>query len=118
MAAGTIQGLKLARTTPKMACSLFADDLILMGALIGNEVEEFKGTLTSFFSLSGLSINVAKSKVWFSLNTDDYHKAVFKSQFDVHEASDTETYLGCPVTVSGRASFDYLVDKFEKWLNL
>ncbi|XP_078157460.1 uncharacterized protein LOC144553235 [Carex rostrata] len=96
MAAGTIRGLKLARTAPQMACSLFADDLIL----------------------TGLTINTSKSKVWFSHNSVDYHKSMFRSHFDVQEASENESYLGCPVTVSGRASFDYLIDKFEKRLNL
>lgn len=118
MAAGTIQGLKLARTAPQTACSLFADDLILMGALTDQEVQEVKGTLTSFFSLSGLTINNSKSKVWFSHNSDDYHKSMFRSHFDVQEASGNESYLGCPVVVTGRASFDYLIEKFEKQLNL
>lgn len=117
MERGIIRGVKLARTAPPMACSMFADDLILMGALTELEVRELKVTLTSFFSISGLNINNAKSKVWFSVNAEEDHKRIFRSHFQVPDATEGELYLGCPVKVSGRASFDYLVEKFERRLN-
>ncbi|XP_078157456.1 uncharacterized protein LOC144553231 [Carex rostrata] len=61
-----IRGLKVTRSAPAMACSMFADDLILMGTLTSNEVEAVHTTLTNFSKLSGLKINQSKSKVWFS----------------------------------------------------
>lgn len=88
-----------------------------MGTLSQREAIEFKGTLTAFFSLSGWKINNSKSKVWFSANATADNKALFRQEFDVQEAQQGELYLGCPVEVSGRASFDYMIEKFERRLN-
>lgn len=113
----SIRGLKLTATAPQIACAMFADDLILTGTLTTHEVNQFKDTLTNFSSISGLTINNAKSKVWFSANTTEKQKHIFWSELCVQEAGDSETYLGCPVSITGRSSFDYLIEKFEKRLN-
>lgn len=100
-----------------MACSMFADDLIIMGALTDREVTEFHDTLIQFSVLSGLKINQGKSKVWFSSNANPHTKTQLLNRFGVQQSTGDEKYLGCPVTVSGDNSFDYLVDQFERCLN-
>lgn len=117
MATGLIRGLKVANSAPTMACSMFADDLILMGRLSESKVQEVHLTLTDFSLFSGLKINRSKSKVWFSKNTDGNEKEVLLNLFGVQEASGDERYLGAPVSVTANSSFDYLIEQFEQWLN-
>lgn len=118
MRSKAIRGLKVTRSAPAMACSMFADDLILMGTLTCNEVEAIHATLTNFSMLSGLKINQGKSKAWFSAGATTQSKRHFLRYFGVLEATGEERYLGCPVAVTSDCSFDYLIEKFETRLNI
>lgn len=64
-----------------------------------------------------MQINQSKSKVWFSNGDTVQDLMCFYQHFDVQQAGPDEKYLGCPVTVNGTSSFDYLVHKFEARLN-
>lgn len=112
-----IRGLKVARSANLITCSLFADDLLLMGRLCYNEINQIVNTLNLFSAASGLVCNPSKSKVWFSANSTASNKEGFRQFMQVNEAGNEERYLGCPVVVDGSNSFDYLIEKFEKRLN-
>lgn len=98
---GVISGLKLARSANPITCSLFADDLLLMGRLTQLEVHSILSTLTKFSSVSGLSINTTKSKAWFSKNSSPQNKRFLTDHMQVSEAGVEEKYLGCPIAVEG-----------------
>lgn len=114
---GLIRGLRMARQSAPITCSLFADDLLLIGKLTQQEVALLLQTLNSFSIVSGLSINQAKSKVWFSSNSTEESKKILMDLMSVAEADLEEKYLGCPISVEGDKAFDYLIDRFEKRLN-
>lgn len=114
---GLLRGLTIARQSTPITCSLFADDLLLMGKLTHQEVASLLQILNSFSFVSGLSINQAKSKVWFSSNSTEESKKILMDLMSVAEADSEERYLGCPVSVDGDKAFDYLIDRFEKRLN-
>lgn len=78
-----ISELKLARSANPITCSLFADDLLLIGRLTQLEVQTILSTLTKFSFLSGLSINEAKSKAWFSINCSPQFKRFLTDQLHV-----------------------------------
>lgn len=112
-----IRGLKIARSANPILCSLFADDLLLMGRLCDDEINQFQRAINLFSTASGLTINPAKSKVWFCSNSTPDNKTNFMRIMQVDEAGHEEKYLGCPVRVDGTNCFDYLIDKFERRLN-
>lgn len=112
-----LKGLKVAPTSQPLSCSMFADDLLLMGKLTNTEVESMAETLQSFCQASGMRINNSKSKVWFSNTVHVQEQPIFYQYFDVQPTAADENYLGCPVTITGSGSFDYLIQKFETRLN-
>ncbi|XP_078169234.1 uncharacterized protein LOC144563626 [Carex rostrata] len=88
-----------------------------MGKLTSLEVTNLTSILNCFSYVSGLTINEAKSKVWFSANTSAGSKRILMNSFQVTEADADGKYLGCPIAVDSERSFDYLIEKFEKRLN-
>lgn len=73
--------------------------------------------LNRFSIVSGLTINQAKSKVWFSSNSTEGSKKILMDLLPVAEAGSDEKYLGCPISVEGDKAFDYLIERFEQRLN-
>lgn len=51
---GQIKGLKVATTAAPISCSMFADDLLLMGSLNDREVRFVIDTLQAFGAQSGM----------------------------------------------------------------
>lgn len=56
----------MAPTAPILTYSLYVDDLILFGHMNREKVRELKLILNEFDAVSGIKINSAKSRMWFS----------------------------------------------------
>ncbi|KAJ4794364.1 RNA-directed DNA polymerase (reverse transcriptase)-related family protein [Rhynchospora pubera] len=91
---GKIIGTKLAHTSPVVTHIIYADDLVLTGLTYERELNEFNRILQVFGVASGLSVNPAKSKIWFSKYCR--HESIDRvtTILQASTACDGERYLG------------------------
>ncbi|OMO58663.1 reverse transcriptase [Corchorus capsularis] len=69
-AVGKIQGVSVARSAPKVTHLFFADDSILFLKASRSDCEEVLSVLDRFEAASGQKINIDKSSIMFSANTE------------------------------------------------
>ena len=69
-----INGVFICREAPKVTNLLFADDSLLFCQAIQNEREAIMEILQTYAKASGQSINLEKSSVYFSTNTNGVQK--------------------------------------------
>ncbi|KAJ4783220.1 RNA-directed DNA polymerase (reverse transcriptase)-related family protein [Rhynchospora pubera] len=100
--AGHLRGLKLAPTAQPLTHSIYADDLLIMGATHEGEITAIKNILEDFGGASGLVVNPIKSKLWFSKATPLEVCQRIKQSLRAINAEEGEKYLG--VCLSGRNS--------------
>lgn len=62
---------RASRNGPKLSNLAFADDLILFGEASTNQAKVIMACLDQFCEMSGSKVSVAKSRVFFSRNTDE-----------------------------------------------
>lgn len=75
--------------------------------------------LENFCYWSGQQINSAKSRVFFSKNTDTRLKHILSDGFDIQTSNEMGKYLGMPI-LHGRvtkATFQPIVDKIKNRLS-
>ncbi|KAJ3679594.1 hypothetical protein LUZ60_017605 [Juncus effusus] len=68
---GFITGIELTPSSPTLTHRLYANDLVLYGESSTQEAERFLLVLHMFEQVSGQSLNLAKSKLWFSKATNE-----------------------------------------------
>ena len=103
---------------PRVTNLLFVDDSLLFCQAIQNEGEAIVEILQTYANASGQSINLEKSSVYFSTNTNGVQKQQMLQILGVKEVMKFESYLGLP-TLIGRAkyhTFSYLKDRIWKKL--
>ncbi|KAJ3685147.1 hypothetical protein LUZ61_014311 [Rhynchospora tenuis] len=111
MSKGLLSGLSISRGAPAISSILYADDLLICGMANTREVQEVKNILQVFCELSGQSIGVDKSRIWFSKRTGPDIRAYCMNIFQACEGENSHTYLGVPILATQAKHFDYLVDK-------
>ena len=95
---------------------MFADDFLLFCRATIGEAEVINEILRTYANASGQCINMEKSSVFFSSNTQASHRAEIVSVLEVKKVERFETYLGLP-TLVGRAkyqTFSYLKGVFGR----
>lgn len=115
MQSGLIKGIKISRTVPPLTHALYADDVMIMGEERVQEVTRIKAVLDEFGEYSGLTVNPAKTVLWFSKGCDDGIREEINQLLQAKPASNTEKYLGAYITQQGsqtNLTQDLLVDKF------
>lgn len=75
MEMGQIRGVRVVPSALPLTASLYADDLLLMGATTVEVVNKFVYTLNQFSLVSGQKVGPDKSSIWFSRPTSKALKA-------------------------------------------
>ncbi|KAJ4811749.1 RNA-directed DNA polymerase (reverse transcriptase)-related family protein [Rhynchospora pubera] len=100
---GRLSGVKLARTSPAITHLIYADDLVVLGNTEKNELQNIIDAFSLFGHASGLEMNPAKSKVWFSKSCQQEHIHMTLNALQVDPAGESEKYLGA-LLVDGRSA--------------
>lgn len=96
----------------------FADDLMLFAEATTGQLREVLKCLEDFSSLSGLSINYDKSKIFFSKNLPAAKVQEWGQLCGIPTTRNLGTYLGVPLR-HGRASrshYNYILDRMRSKL--
>lgn len=119
---GTIKGIRLTKTAPRLTHVLYADDLMIMGKATTQEAQQTLAILQEFATASGLQVNPNKSTMWFSSQCDENCKEVLFAAFGARPAEANEKYLGIIVSQSNRQQdvthgilMDKLYSKLAGW---
>ncbi|WKA07960.1 hypothetical protein VitviT2T_025728 [Vitis vinifera] len=96
---GVLHGCSVARGASTVSHLFFADDSYLFFKATESESWSLKQILLRYQNLSGQEINLNKSALTFSRNTDDVVKRGICSILQVEEQADPGIYLGMPTVV-------------------
>lgn len=99
-----LDGLKIARSAPKITHLFFADDALFFFKANHKNCWAIKNVLSTFCEISGEMINFDKSHVIFSPNTPQKFRKIMRKPLGVLDKDKIGTYLGCPMEVDGRSS--------------
>ena len=91
---GVLHGCSVARGAPTVSYLFFADNSYLFFKATESESRSLKQILLRYQNLSGQEINLNKSALTFSRNTDDVVKRGICSILQVEEQADPGIYLG------------------------
>lgn len=111
-----VKGVKLAPTVRPLTNCLYADYLLILGAATNQEATQILVFLMNFMYVSAQQIGPEKSHIWFSSATEPQVRILITQIFRMENSSTTQTYLGAPVA-DGRASFDFIIERFFNQLN-
>lgn len=113
---GRIQGCKIARRAPVISHMLFADDTYLYCKAREEDTRNVVDLLRCFQVASGQQVNLNKSSVFFSSNTEVGMRLRVCSVLGVNEAGESSTYLGLPNILGRNKSvlLGYLKEKMRQ----
>lgn len=106
---------KFRNIEPNISHLVFVDDIILFSKANITNIEAVKDVISTFCSLSGLSINLEKSRAWFSntINTNTINH--LQNSLGIRAALDLGFYLGYPLKPTYKNSdFAFIIDKINK----
>ncbi|XP_048503164.1 uncharacterized protein LOC125498892 [Beta vulgaris subsp. vulgaris] len=116
-----LEGLKIARTAPKISHLFFADDALFFFKAQPKNCWTIKNVLSTFCEKSGEMINFEKSHVIFSPNTPIKFTKIMRKPLGVQVKGKIGNYLGCPMEIDGRSSASFneittkTVNKILSW---
>lgn len=113
---GRFQGIKIARNAPVVSHMLFADDSYMYCKANGEGTRSAMDLLQQFQNASGQQVNLAKSSIFFSPNTDTNTRSEVCSIMGINEAGPDSTYLGLPSTLGRNKSvmLGYLKERMRQ----
>ncbi|OMO70912.1 reverse transcriptase [Corchorus capsularis] len=113
---GIIQGVSVARSTPRVSHLFFADDSILFLRASRGDSDGILGILKDFEVASGQQINIDKSSVLFSANTPPLVRVSIMSHLGVQRILERDKYLGLPIMIGKSKSreFLYIKDRLQQ----
>ena len=91
---------------------MFANDLILFTEAMKEQSQVIKTCLDRFYWASSQKVNSAKSRIYFSPNTDASVRMDICATLDMLSTDDLGRYLGVP-TINGRitkVTYQHVVD--------
>ena len=113
-----LHGVSICRRALSISHLLFADDSLLFYKATQDEVHALADILQLYASASGQLINLDKSSIYFSSNTDGGQRNWIKTWLKVKEVDRFENYLGLP-TLIGRSKYQaFAVLKDKVWKKL
>ncbi|KAM6549548.1 hypothetical protein CsatB_021224 [Cannabis sativa] len=101
---GLIHGCKVANGAPRITHMLFADDSYLYCKATTVEATRIQEVLSKFEAASGQKVNLSKSSIFFSSNTDSATQHNISNQLGMNIADEKSLYLGLPSTMSRNKS--------------
>lgn len=99
-----VSGIKVARTAPSISHMFFTDDAYIFSKADITSAENVLTLLKLFKQASRQKINVDKSSIFFSKNTQDQLKKDLSQRLGFKEAADNSHYLGLPYIVGRNKS--------------
>lgn len=110
--------VKASRNGPAFSHLFFADDLVIFAKADSKNCTNIRETLDSFCALSGLKINLRKSKVYFSPNIDLEQCSVLSEVLGFSSTPNLGKYLGFPLKHSGATSqdFNFIIERVQNKL--
>ena len=112
---GAWKPVRASRNGPAISNLAFADDLILFCEASLDQAGVLQQCLSNFCAASGSKVNVDKSKVYFSPNTNVDVQDEISRKLGMEITMDLGKYLGVP-TINGHTSkreYQYLVEKIK-----
>lgn len=94
----------------------FAEDLILFGEATKKQAQFMEKIMTEFCNIFVQQVNLAKSRLFVSLNVGFNKARVLSNNFDITLTNDLGKYIGVPFLHS-RMGAKYVIDKVRKKLN-
>uniref|UniRef100_A0A803NXZ1 Reverse transcriptase domain-containing protein n=1 Tax=Cannabis sativa TaxID=3483 RepID=A0A803NXZ1_CANSA len=111
-----IHGCRVVRRAPFVTHMLFADDSFLYCTATREEAQRVLGLLNKFEKALGQKVNLNKSSIFFSSNTDDGVHHTILSTLHMRATDDHNFYLGLPSVIGGNKTmaFGFLKEKVRK----
>lgn len=111
-----IKGIRIARNVPDISHMFFADDSFIFFKATSQSANNVLEMLKNFERASGQKINVDKSSIFFSRNTNEEVKSSLLQQLRFQEAGAQSLYLGLPCIMQRNKSaiFGYLKSKLQE----
>jgi hypothetical protein len=116
---GGIDGVRVCRNAPSVLHLLFSDDsLILMKADMTNATS-LQQVLNTYYANSGQVVSVAKSSIYYSLNTNVLIRAEICQELHIDTEALSDKYLGLPAIVGADISdcFLHFVERIIQRIN-
>ncbi|OMO51274.1 reverse transcriptase [Corchorus capsularis] len=113
---GSIHGISISRSVPRVSHLFFSDDNILFLQASKTECDAVISLLNLFEKASGQKINIDKSSILFSANTPASLQSEIMSYLGIQKVLDRDKYLGLPIMVgrSKTREFQFLKDRLKK----
>jgi hypothetical protein len=107
--------VRLSKNGPPLSHLFFADDVLLFAKATNSQALNIASTLNRFASCSGLKVNVAKSKVFFSSSTKRGKMNSIVTNTGINRTHSLEKYLGFPMMHGRlqRKDFEFLEEKIS-----
>uniref|UniRef100_A0A8I7B954 Reverse transcriptase domain-containing protein n=1 Tax=Hordeum vulgare subsp. vulgare TaxID=112509 RepID=A0A8I7B954_HORVV len=110
---GRLEGVKICQIAPSFNHLLFADDSLILLKVSEDNSTHLQNVLSLYEDCSGQTVNVDKTSIMFSKNTNIHEKKGMMSKLGLSRESWNERYLGLPVYLgqSRIKVFSYLKDR-------
>ncbi|MBA0669344.1 hypothetical protein Goklo_007316, partial [Gossypium klotzschianum] len=114
-----LKGIRASKDGPRINHLFFADDALLFVRNQHKEVDVFMKILDNFSRMSGQSINLEKSMVYFSPNTSASHRLALGSLLKMKVVDKIDSYLGLPIPAAKKRSsiFKSILDRMACRIN-
>lgn len=96
---------------------LFVDDVLFFCKENNRNIEAISQVISVFSKISGMKINTAKSKAWFSKTVTNDTINLFHRTFNVNRTQNLGLYLGFPLKPNYKENdFNFILDKMNSQL--
>ena len=116
---GDLEGVKVCRDAPTVSHLLFADDSLILIQADKKNADCLANILSRYSASSGQKVSEAKSRIFFSSNTDVDAKLEVCEALNIMTETLNDKYLGLPALVGADRSdcFRQLIDRVISRIN-
>ncbi|XP_057418408.1 uncharacterized protein LOC130712598 [Lotus japonicus] len=116
---GEWKPFKVGRSGSEISHLLFVDDVILLAEASLDQASLIHDVLRKFCDASGQKVSLAKSRVFFSKNTETNLAEQLSNSLEIQQTHNLGMYLGVPLLHSRmtKDNFNFLIDKVKKKLS-
>ncbi|WCJ35671.1 DNAse I-like superfamily protein [Euphorbia peplus] len=109
------KAVRASQSGPALSHIFFADDIVLMSEASFQQAQVIKSILSFFCDCSGQKVSLAKSRVFFSVNTPERIKDEVCVELGISSTIDLGKYLGVPIIHDriSKNTYNYVVDRVK-----